>query len=60
MGRDRENAAPWGLEEITGFYSLEEVPELAQALLDGKLTRPKLDYYCRGRKSSGAISQRMI
>jgi len=26
-----------GLEEITGFYSLEEVPELAQALLDGKL-----------------------
>ena len=26
-----------GLEEITAFYSLEEVPELAQALLDGKL-----------------------
>ena len=26
-----------GLEEITSFYSLEEVPELAQALLDGKL-----------------------
>jgi acrylyl-CoA reductase (NADPH) len=26
-----------GLEEITRFYSLEEVPELAQALLDGKL-----------------------
>jgi hypothetical protein len=25
------------LEEITGFYSLEEVPELAQDLLDGKL-----------------------
>jgi acrylyl-CoA reductase (NADPH) len=26
-----------GLEEITAFYSLEEVPDLAQALLDGKL-----------------------
>jgi acrylyl-CoA reductase (NADPH) len=26
-----------GLEQITTFYSLEEVPELAQALLDGKL-----------------------
>jgi acrylyl-CoA reductase (NADPH) len=26
-----------GLEEITAFYSLEEVPELSQALLDGKL-----------------------
>ena len=26
-----------GLEDITGLYSLEEVPELAQALLDGKL-----------------------
>ena len=26
-----------GLEEITGFYSLEEVPDLARALLDGKL-----------------------
>ena len=26
-----------GLEEITAFYSLVEVPELAQALLDGKL-----------------------
>jgi acrylyl-CoA reductase (NADPH) len=26
-----------GLEEITAFYSLEEVPELAKALLDGKL-----------------------
>jgi acrylyl-CoA reductase (NADPH) len=26
-----------GLEEITQFYSLEEVPELAQALLGGKL-----------------------
>jgi len=25
------------LEEITAFYSLEEVPELSQALLDGKL-----------------------
>jgi acrylyl-CoA reductase (NADPH) len=24
-----------GLKEITGFYSLEEVPELAQAVLDG-------------------------
>jgi acrylyl-CoA reductase (NADPH) len=26
-----------GLEEITAFYSLEEVPALAQALLDGKI-----------------------
>ena len=26
-----------GLEEITGFFSLDEVPELAQALLDRKL-----------------------
>jgi acrylyl-CoA reductase (NADPH) len=26
-----------GLEEMTAFYSLKEVPEIAQALLDGKL-----------------------
>jgi len=26
-----------GLEEMTAFYSLEEVPEIAEALLDGKL-----------------------
>jgi len=26
-----------GLEEITGFFSLDEVPELARALLDRKL-----------------------
>jgi acrylyl-CoA reductase (NADPH) len=26
-----------GLEEITALYPLEEVPELAKALLDGKL-----------------------
>jgi hypothetical protein len=44
------------LEEITSFYSFEEVPELAQALLDGKLRGPEPDYYCRGRKSSGAVS----
>ena len=26
-----------GLEEMTAFYTLEEVPEIAQGLLDGKL-----------------------
>ena len=32
-GRDRENAALKGLEEISTFSSLEEFPKLAQALL---------------------------
>jgi hypothetical protein len=31
------------LEEITSFYSFEEVPELAQALLGWKAQRPEPD-----------------
>jgi hypothetical protein len=40
-----------GLEEITAFYSLEEVPELAQALLDGKLRGRSLITIAGGEKA---------
>ena len=35
--RSGERGPSKALEEITALYSLEEVPQLAQALLDGKL-----------------------
>ena len=45
-----------GLEEITGFYSLEEVPELAEALLDGKLRGRSLITIAGVGKVFGAVS----